>query len=170
MKIAVMTFWFGSRPHVVEAESSTLDGEAHSHLMQSGENIQKLDNLRIIDRFGVAHAFYMSKVDAFTLALRDIPDAPVLKDPILSADEIFERARRVIGDLIGAIESGRGINLDSHVIDDLGADSLDIVEITMSLEEEFGGEIPDDDLERRPSHEWTVQTAVEIIQHRLSLQ
>ena len=37
---------------------------------------------------------------------------------------------------------------ESHFIDDLGADSLDTVELVMALEEEFGIEIPDEDAEK----------------------
>jgi acyl carrier protein len=40
------------------------------------------------------------------------------------------------------------ITPDSHFIDDLGADSLDTVELVMALEEEFGIEIPDEDAEK----------------------
>jgi len=40
------------------------------------------------------------------------------------------------------------VNLDSHFIDDLGADSLDLVELIMSMEDEFGVEIADEDAEK----------------------
>ena len=40
------------------------------------------------------------------------------------------------------------ISIDSSFVDDLGADSLDTVELVMALEEEFGCEIPDEDAEK----------------------
>ena len=57
-----------------------------------------------------------------------------------------------------------GVSLDEVVptasfVDDLGADSLDLVELVMMLEEEFGGEIPDEDAEK--IH--TVQDAIDYI-------
>jgi len=48
---------------------------------------------------------------------------------------------------------------EAHFIDDLGADSLDIVELVMSLEEEFEAEIPDEDAEKIT----TVQAAIDYI-------
>jgi acyl carrier protein len=50
---------------------------------------------------------------------------------------------------------------EASFVDDLGADSLDLVELIMMLEEEFGGEIPDEDAEKIQ----TVQDAVEYIKH-----
>ncbi len=57
-----------------------------------------------------------------------------------------------------------GVSLDEVVptasfVDDLGADSLDLVELVMMLEEEFGGEIPDEDAEKIQ----TVQDAIDYI-------
>ena len=59
-----------------------------------------------------------------------------------------------------------GVSIDevlpeASFVDDLGADSLDLVELIMMLEEEFGGEIPDEDAEKIQ----TVQDAVEYIKH-----
>lgn len=48
---------------------------------------------------------------------------------------------------------------EAHFVDDLGADSLDIVELVMSLEEEFNAEIPDEDAEKIT----TVQAAIDYI-------
>lgn len=58
----------------------------------------------------------------------------------------FERVKSVIVDQLGADESS--ITLDSSFVDDLGADSLDIVELIMGLETEFDIEIPDDQAEK----------------------
>jgi acyl carrier protein len=51
---------------------------------------------------------------------------------------------------------------EASFVDDLGADSLDLVELIMMLEEEFGGEIPDEDAEKIQ----TVQDAVEYIRNQ----
>lgn len=58
----------------------------------------------------------------------------------------FERVKSVIADQLGADESS--ITLESSFVDDLGADSLDIVELIMGLETEFEIEIPDDQAEK----------------------
>ena len=58
----------------------------------------------------------------------------------------FERVKAVIADQLGADESS--ITLESSFVDDLGADSLDIVELIMGLETEFDIEIPDDQAEK----------------------
>ena len=42
--------------------------------------------------------------------------------------------------------SADSINADTNIVDDLGADSLDVVELIMSVEDEFGVQIPDDKL------------------------
>jgi acyl carrier protein len=60
-----------------------------------------------------------------------------------------------------------GVSVDevlpaASFVDDLGADSLDLVELIMMLEEEFGGEIPDEDAEKIQ----TVQDAVEYIRNQ----
>jgi acyl carrier protein len=58
----------------------------------------------------------------------------------------FERVKSVIVDQLGADESA--ITLESSFVDDLGADSLDIVELIMGLETEFDIEIPDEQAEK----------------------
>ena len=57
----------------------------------------------------------------------------------------FEKVKDVIIDKLGVEESA--INEEAHFVNDLGADSLDTVELIMEFEEEFGIEIPDDDAE-----------------------
>ncbi len=64
----------------------------------------------------------------------------------MSAEEIFEKVKNIIVEQLGASESA--ITLEASFIDDLGADSLDIVELIMALEEEFDIEIPDSDAEK----------------------
>lgn len=57
----------------------------------------------------------------------------------------FDKVKEVIIDKLGVEESK--ITMEASFIDDLGADSLDTVELIMDLEEEFGIEIPDEDAE-----------------------
>ena len=57
----------------------------------------------------------------------------------------FDKVKDVILDKLGVEDSQ--ITMEASFVDDLGADSLDTVELIMELEEEFGIEIPDDDAE-----------------------
>ena len=59
---------------------------------------------------------------------------------------VLERLKKVIVEQLGVDENE--ITLESSFIEDLGADSLDIVELIMALEEEFDVEIPDEDAEK----------------------
>lgn len=59
--------------------------------------------------------------------------------------DVFEKIRSIIVEQLGVDESI--ITLDTAFIDDLGADSLDIVEMIMGFESEFDMEIPDEDVE-----------------------
>ena len=59
--------------------------------------------------------------------------------------EEFERVKAVIVDQLGADESA--VTPEASFVDDLGADSLDVVQIVMQLEDIFGIEIPDDAIE-----------------------
>lgn len=64
----------------------------------------------------------------------------------MSSEEIFEKVKGVIVEQLGVAEGN--ITMKASFIDDLGADSLDIVELIMALEEEFEIEIPDSDAEK----------------------
>ncbi|HOM02613.1 MULTISPECIES: acyl carrier protein [Acetivibrio] len=59
---------------------------------------------------------------------------------------VFEKVRKIIAEQLGVEEDE--ITMESSFIDDLGADSLDIVELIMALEEEFDLEIPDSEAEK----------------------
>lgn len=59
---------------------------------------------------------------------------------------MLEKVKAVIVDQLGVDEDQ--ITMESSFIDDLGADSLDTVELIMAFEEEFGVEIPDEDAEK----------------------
>ena len=71
--------------------------------------------------------------------------------------ETLDKVKEVVMDKLGVEESK--ITETAHFMDDLGADSLDTVELIMQLEEEFGIEIPDEDAEKIT----TVGAAVEYI-------
>lgn len=58
---------------------------------------------------------------------------------------VFEKVRDIIVDQLDADENE--VTLDASIIDDLGADSLDVVDLVMSIEEEFDVEIPDEEVE-----------------------
>ena len=74
-------------------------------------------------------------------------------------ETILERVKDVIGEQLG-IEDLDTITMETTFIDDLGADSLDIVELIMALEEEFDMEIPEAEAEKISS----VGDVVEYIQ------
>ena len=60
--------------------------------------------------------------------------------------EIFEKVKEIIVEQLGVAEDA--VTEQAAFIDDLGADSLDIVELIMALEEEFDLEIPDTEAEK----------------------
>jgi len=70
---------------------------------------------------------------------------------------VEEKVKEIIVDQLGVDE--KQVNSEASFIDDLGADSLDTVELVMALEEEFDIEIPDEDAEKIS----TVQNAVDYI-------
>jgi acyl carrier protein len=76
-------------------------------------------------------------------------------------NEIFERVKKIIINHLGAEESK--VAEEANFIDDLGADSLDQVELVMAFEEEFGIEIPDDAAEKIT----TVGSAVKYISENI---
>jgi acyl carrier protein len=59
---------------------------------------------------------------------------------------VDERVRKIIGEQLGVEEDE--VTPEASFVEDLGADSLDTVELVMALEEEFGIEIPDEDAEK----------------------
>lgn len=64
----------------------------------------------------------------------------------MNTEEIFEKVKNIIVEQLGVTEGS--VTMEASFIDDLGADSLDIVELVMALEEEFDMEIPDSDAEK----------------------
>ena len=75
-------------------------------------------------------------------------------------DNIEQRVRKIIAEHLGVNEAE--IKNESSFVDDLGADSLDTVELVMALEEEFETEIPDEEAEKIT----TVQEAINFVQSR----
>ena len=78
------------------------------------------------------------------------------------SQDIQETVRKIVAEQLGV--DMEKVVLEASFIEDLGADSLDTVELVMALEEEFNQEIPDEDAEKIR----TVKDAVDYIQSRLS--
>jgi acyl carrier protein len=76
-------------------------------------------------------------------------------------DNIEQRVKKIVAEQLGVNEAD--IKSDSSFVDDLGADSLDTVELVMALEEEFECEIPDEEAEKIT----TVQQAVDYVNNNL---
>ena len=70
---------------------------------------------------------------------------------------IEERVKKIVVEQLGVKEGE--VTLDASFVDDLGADSLDTVELVMALEEEFGVEIQDEEAEKIT----TIQQAVDFV-------
>ncbi|RJQ29082.1 MAG: acyl carrier protein [Peptococcaceae bacterium] len=73
---------------------------------------------------------------------------------------LFDRVKTIVVEQLGV--EAEEVTMESSFVDDLGADSLDIVELVMALEEEFEMEIPDEEAEKIR----TVGEAIKYIQER----
>ena len=76
-------------------------------------------------------------------------------------ENIEQRVKKIVAEQLGVNEAD--VKTESSFVNDLGADSLDTVELVMALEEEFETEIPDEEAEKIT----TVQQAVDYIQSHL---
>ena len=76
-------------------------------------------------------------------------------------DNIEQRVKKIVAEQLGVNEAD--IKTDSSFVDDLGADSLDTVELVMALEEDFECEIPDEEAEKIT----TVQQAIDYVNNNL---
>ena len=73
---------------------------------------------------------------------------------------VEQQVKKIVAEQLGVKEEE--VTNDASFVDDLGADSLDTVELVMALEEEFETEIPDEDAEKIT----TVKDAVEYIENK----
>jgi len=76
------------------------------------------------------------------------------------AADTYDRLKKIVVEQLGVDEEQ--VTPEASFVDDLNADSLDLVELIMSLEEEFGAEISDEDAEKIR----TVQDAVDYVEER----
>jgi acyl carrier protein len=79
----------------------------------------------------------------------------------MQMENIEQRVRKIVAEQLGVNESD--IKIESSFVDDLGADSLDTVELVMALEEEFECEIPDEEAEKIT----TVKQAIDYVTSNL---
>ncbi|MCY4045068.1 MAG: acyl carrier protein [Cellvibrionales bacterium] len=75
---------------------------------------------------------------------------------------IEERVKKIVAEQLGVKEDD--VKPEASFVEDLGADSLDTVELVMALEEEFETEIPDEEAEKIT----TVQLAIKFIEENLA--
>ena len=80
----------------------------------------------------------------------------------MAQEKLYERLKKIVVDQLGVDEAD--VKPEASFVDDLNADSLDLVELIMSLEEEFGMEISDEDAEKIK----TVGDAQEYIEEHVS--
>jgi acyl carrier protein len=93
-------------------------------------------------------------------ALRgDLPDAfkRFTLEEGSAMENVESRVKKIVAEQLGVNEAD--VKIDSRFVDDLGADSLDTVELVMALEEEFETEIPDEEAEKIT----TVQQAIDYV-------
>ncbi len=71
-------------------------------------------------------------------------------------EQLTQKVNSIIEERLGV--DGASLVPEANLLDDLGADSLDVVELVMALEEEFGIEVPDEDVEG-------IRTIADIVQY-----
>ena len=81
----------------------------------------------------------------------------------MAQEKTYERLKKIVVDQLGVDEAD--VKPEASFVDDLNADSLDLVELIMSLEEEFGMEISDEDAEKIG----TVGQAWDYVQEKLGI-
>jgi acyl carrier protein len=79
----------------------------------------------------------------------------------MAAAAVEEKVKKIIVEQLGVEDED--VTADASFVEDLGADSLDTVELVMAFEEEFGIEIPDEDAEKIT----TVQNVIDYIKERV---
>jgi acyl carrier protein len=105
-------------------------------------------------------------VNTFTAAERPLGSGTVFdissEGEVITMSSIEEQVKSIVAEQLGVKEDE--VTNDASFVDDLGADSLDTVELVMALEEEFETEIPDEEAEKIT----TVQQAIDFINARQS--
>ena len=86
----------------------------------------------------------------------------VQRERVLKMENIEQRVKKIVAEQLGVNEAE--VKIESSFVDDLGADSLDTVELVMALEEEFDCEIPDEEAEKIT----TVKQAVDYVNGHLN--
>ncbi|MDK2906621.1 acyl carrier protein [Petrotoga mexicana DSM 14811] len=81
----------------------------------------------------------------------------------MTKDELFEKVKEIIVDTLSVDEDE--VTLDASFTDDLDADSLELVDLTMAFESEFGVTIEDEELEKIK----TVENAVNLLTEKLNI-
>lgn len=94
-------------------------------------------------------------VAVWTAILFDLEDLPIMST-------VEERVKKIVVEQLGVKDEE--VSNQSSFVDDLGADSLDTVELVMALEEEFECEIPDEEAEKIT----TVQQAIDYVNKHLN--
>jgi acyl carrier protein len=79
------------------------------------------------------------------------------------AESVYERMKKIVAEQLGVDEEQ--VTLEASFVEDLNADSLDLVDLIMTLEEQFGMEISDEDAEKII----TVQDAVNFVEEHMEV-
>ena len=82
----------------------------------------------------------------------------------MERDELLKKIKAIVADKLSIGEDQ--ITEDASFIDDLGADSLDTVELVMALEDEFDLDIPDEDAEKMTTVGKAIDYVVEVLQNK----
>jgi len=96
------------------------------------------------------------RLDCARASARFLGVGPVLEKKM---DDIEQRVKKIVAEQLGVNEAD--VKIESAFVDDLGADSLDTVELVMALEDEFDTEIPDEEAEKIT----TVQQAIDYVKN-----
>lgn len=101
--------------------------------------------------------FVSGQLLAFSPELNKLGNRFIYQPEEISVSTIEERVKKIVVEQLGVKEEE--VSNESSFVDDLGADSLDTVELVMALEEEFDTEIPDEEAEKIR----TIQHAIDYI-------
>jgi acyl carrier protein len=93
----------------------------------------------------------------FDAGMRLLPPRATSGKDTKNMSDIEQRVKKIVAEQLGVNEAE--IKIESSFVDDLGADSLDTVELVMALEDEFETEIPDEEAEKIT----TVQQAIDYV-------